>query len=55
MSNNKNIPCGCGRSPTGYCVGWHNLPIPEYTEKLREWTAQNTTNSQLLNEGKTTK
>jgi len=17
--------CGCGRSPTGYCIGWHGL------------------------------
>ncbi len=19
------VPCGCGRSPTGFCIGWHGL------------------------------
>ncbi len=19
------VPCGCGRSPTGKCIGWHGL------------------------------
>lgn len=28
--------CGCGRSPTGQCVGWHNLSEEEYQEKLKE-------------------
>ena len=22
--------CGCGRSPTGHCVGWHNLSEEDY-------------------------
>ena len=22
--------CGCGRSPTGQCIGWHNLTEEEY-------------------------
>ncbi len=22
--------CGCGRSPTGKCVGWHQLSFEEY-------------------------
>lgn len=22
--------CGCGRSPTGKCIGWHGLPESEY-------------------------
>ena len=26
--------CGCGRSPTGKCIGWHNLSEEEYQEKL---------------------
>jgi len=25
--------CGCGRSPTGKCIGWHNLSEEEYQEK----------------------
>lgn len=26
--------CGCGRSPTGKCIGWHSLTEEDYTEKL---------------------
>jgi hypothetical protein len=29
--------CGCGRSPTGKCIGWHGLSEGEYREKLAEW------------------
>ena len=25
--------CGCGRSPTGNCIGWHALSETEYQEK----------------------
>ena len=28
--------CGCGRSPTGQCIGWHNLSEEEYQEKLQQ-------------------
>jgi len=28
--------CGCGRSPTGKCIGWHNLTEEEYQEKLAD-------------------
>jgi hypothetical protein len=28
--------CGCGRSPTGQCIGWHKLSEEEYQEKLKE-------------------
>ena len=24
--------CGCGRSPTGKCVGWHGLSEQEWAE-----------------------
>ena len=24
--------CGCGRSPTGKCVGWHGLSDQEWVE-----------------------
>lgn len=30
---NESIPCTCGRSPTGNCIGWHNL-----TEDLFRYT-----------------
>ena len=29
--------CGCGRSPTGKCMGWHNLTEEEYLEKKDAW------------------
>lgn len=29
--------CGCGRSPTGKCIGWHGLEEGEYRERLAEW------------------
>jgi hypothetical protein len=29
--------CGCGRSPTGRCQGWHSLDKDEYLEKLDAW------------------
>ena len=35
--------CGCGRSPTGKCIGWHGLTEEEFKEKLQEYK---------LNEGK---
>ena len=28
--------CGCGRSPTGQCIGWHNLSEEEYQQELKE-------------------
>ena len=28
--------CGCGRSPTGMCIGWHSLTKEEYEKKLVE-------------------
>ena len=35
--NNNGIPCGCGRSPTGNCIGWHALEEGEYRERLAQW------------------
>lgn len=32
--------CGCGRSPTGECIGWHGLSEEQYREKLAEWDQQ---------------
>lgn len=29
--------CGCGRSPTGKCVGWHALNEQEYKLKRDEY------------------
>lgn len=32
--------CGCGRSPTGKCCGWHSLTEAEYQKKKRDWEAK---------------
>jgi hypothetical protein len=29
--------CGCGRSPTGKCIGWHALTEEQYQSKQAEW------------------
>jgi hypothetical protein len=29
--------CGCGRSPTGKCCGWHALTEDEYRRKRDEY------------------
>lgn len=31
--------CGCGRSPLGYCIGWHALTEDEFRQKLAEHEA----------------
>jgi hypothetical protein len=36
MQERHMADCGCGRSPTGQCIGWHNLTEEEYQEKLKE-------------------
>jgi predicted Fe-S protein YdhL (DUF1289 family) len=29
--------CGCGRSPTGVCCGWHALTEDAYQQRLAEY------------------
>jgi hypothetical protein len=29
--------CGCGRSPTGKCVGWHGLSEEEYLDRKEKY------------------
>lgn len=31
------MTCGCGRSPTGKCMGWHSLTKEDYLQKLKEY------------------
>jgi hypothetical protein len=33
----KQGTCGCGRSPTGDCIGWHGLTEDAYQVKLEEY------------------
>lgn len=37
----KKGTCGCGRSPTGDCCGWHSLTEDQYREKLAEYENKN--------------
>ena len=32
--------CGCGRSPTGKCIGWHGLSEQAFKEKLEQYKLQ---------------
>jgi hypothetical protein len=32
--------CGCGRSPTGKCIGWHGLSEDAFQARLAEFKAQ---------------
>jgi len=32
--------CGCGRSPTGKCIGWHALSEEDYQTKLKTYEAK---------------
>ncbi len=27
------VPCGCGRSLTGFCIGWHGLSEQAFQER----------------------
>jgi hypothetical protein len=29
--------CGCGRSPTGKCIGWHGLSEEMYAHRRMLW------------------
>jgi hypothetical protein len=33
----KKGTCGCGRSPTGNCVGWHGLTEQGFKEALEKY------------------
>lgn len=35
--------CGCGRSPTGQCIGWHGLTEEEYKLRLEEYEKEQET------------
>lgn len=38
--NMKKGTCGCGRSPTGDCIGWHGLTEEAFQQKLAEYQAK---------------
>lgn len=37
----KKGTCGCGRSPTGDCIGWHALTQEAFEQKLKEYQEKN--------------
>lgn len=36
----KSGTCGCGRSPTGDCCGWHRLTEQQYVVEHAQWQAR---------------
>jgi len=41
--------CGCGRSPTGKCIGWHGLTEEQYQDALEKYmTNQEDTKGDLV-------
>ena len=36
----KTGTCGCGRSPTGDCIGWHALSEAEFQSNLASYIAE---------------
>lgn len=46
VENMKKGTCGCGRSPTGDCIGWHGLTESVYKQKLEEWNQKQANNLQ---------
>jgi hypothetical protein len=36
--------CGCGRSPTGKCIGWHGLTEDQFKAALEKYVAEDKTN-----------
>lgn len=46
VSEKKEIGgCGCGRSPTGRCIGWHGLTESAYKQALEKYTQENGENN----------
>jgi hypothetical protein len=37
MNKSQSTACGCGRSPTGECIGWHALTESEYQNRKTQW------------------
>ena len=37
---NEAPDCGCGRSPTGKCIGWHALSEEDFQKKLKAYEAK---------------
>jgi hypothetical protein len=42
--------CGCGRSPTGKCIGWHGLTEEMYAHQKMLWLEEEIKRDQELEE-----
>jgi hypothetical protein len=42
--------CGCGRSPTGKCIGWHGLTEEMYQHQKMLWLEEEIKRDQELEE-----
>lgn len=47
-ANEQTGSCGCGRSPTGDCCGWHGLTEDQYREELARWENKNLALQELI-------
>lgn len=39
VKEEKKGTCGCGRSPTGDCIGWHSLNEEQLKAAREKWQA----------------
>lgn len=44
--------CGCGRSPTGKCIGWHGLSEDMYQHQKMLWLEEQVKKDQDLDQYK---
>ena len=42
VENMKKGTCGCGRSPTGDCIGWHSLTEEQLKAAQEKYLAEQT-------------
>ena len=50
--NDEIGKCGCGRSPTGKCIGWHGLSEELYQHKKMLWMEDQLKRDQEIEEYK---
>ena len=48
MSDAKQVKCGCGHSPTGYCVGLHSMTNEQYKKHVEQQALNENAKPQLL-------
>ena len=48
MAERRN--CGCGRSPTGQCIGWHKLSEADNAAKKEAYEAKQAAKAQAAEE-----